>query len=46
MVLEVDGKEIEYSKDEVYNALAELYTSDEIKTKLSAALTETLGESL
>ena len=26
MVLEVDGEEIEFSKDEVYNALAELYT--------------------
>ena len=46
MVLEVDGKEIEYSKDEVYNALAELYTSDEIKTRLCTSLTETLGAAL
>ena len=46
MVLEIDGEEFEYSKDEVYNALAELYTSDEIKTRLCTSLTETLGDAL
>ena len=46
MVLEVDGKEIEYSKDEVYDALAELYTGDELETRLTQSLTQTLGNSL
>lgn len=46
MVLEVDGEEIEYSKDEVYDALAELYSSDELKANLTTQLQQTLGESL
>lgn len=46
MVLEVDGKEIEYSKDEVYDALAELYTGPELEKRLTESLTQTLGASL
>ena len=46
MVLEVDGKEIEYTKDEVYDALAELYTGAELETRLTESLTQTLGNSL
>ena len=46
MVLEVDGKEIEYTKDEVYDALAELYTGKELETRLTQSLTQTLGNSL
>ena len=46
MVLEVDDVEIGYSKDEVYDALAELYTGDELETRLTESLTQTLGNSL
>ena len=46
MVLEVDGKEIEYSKDEVYDALAELYTGPELEKRLTESLTQTLGATL
>ena len=46
MVLEVDGKEIEYSKDEVYDALAELYTGPELEKRLTESLTQTLEASL
>ena len=46
MVLEVDGEEIEYTKDEVYDALAELYTGNELETRLTESLTQTLGNSL
>ena len=46
MVLKVDGEEIEYSKDEVYDALAELYSTDELKSQLQTKLSETLGAAL
>ena len=43
LVIKVDGKEIKYSKDKVYDALAELYSSDELKTQLQTALSSTLS---
>ena len=46
MVLEVDGEEIEYSKDEVYDALSELYTSPELQERLEADLKDTLKSSI
>ncbi|MDD4804361.1 MAG: phage tail tape measure protein [Candidatus Pacebacteria bacterium] len=46
LVIKVDGEEIKYSKDEVYDALAELYSSDELKTQLQTALSSTLGTAL
>lgn len=46
MVLEVDGKEIEYTKDEVYDALAELYSGPELEQKLTESLQQSLGAAL
>jgi hypothetical protein len=46
MVLKVGDDEIEYSKDEVYDALAELYTGPELEKRLTESLTQTLGASL
>lgn len=46
MVLEVDGEEIEFSKDEVYNALAELYTGPEWEANFEKGLEESLKTSL
>ena len=46
MVLEVDGEEIEFSKDEVYNALAELYTGPEWEENFEKGLEESLKTSL
>lgn len=46
MVLEVDGEEIEYSEDEVYDALAELYSGPELEQKLTTSLSETLSNAL
>lgn len=46
MVLEIDGEEFEYSKDEVYDALAELYSGPEIEARMTEALQETLSTSL
>ena len=46
MVLEIDGEEFEYSKDEVYDALAELYSTPEIEARMTEALQETLSTSL
>lgn len=43
MVLEVDGEEIEYSQDEVYDALAELYSGSEFKKQLTDALSTNLS---
>ena len=46
MVLEVDGEEIEYSKDEVYDSLAQLYSSPDLKETLETSLKNTLSETL
>lgn len=46
MVLEVDGEEIEYSKDEVYDALAELYTGPDWESQFEKGLEESLKQSL
>lgn len=46
MVLEVDGKEVEFTKDEVYDALAELYSGEEMESRLQAAFSESLGNAL
>lgn len=42
MVIELDGEEIEISKDEFYNQLAGLYATDEFKQKLTNTLSSTL----
>jgi hypothetical protein len=31
LVLEVDGEEVEFSEDEVYSALGELYSGEEFE---------------
>ena len=46
MVLEVDGEEIEYSKDEVYDAIAELYTGPDWESQFEKGLEESLKQSL
>ena len=46
MVLEVNGEEIEYSKDEVYDALSELYTAPELQDRLETGLKDTLRSSI
>lgn len=46
MVLEVDGKEVEFTKDEVYDTLAELYSGEEMESRLQAAFSESLGNAL
>jgi len=46
MVLEIDGEEIEYSKDEVYNALTELYSGPEIESKLEEGFEKSIGAAL
>ena len=46
MVLEIDGEEVEFSKDEVYNALAELYTGPEWEENFEKGLEESLKQSL
>ena len=46
MVLEVDGEEVEFTKDEVYDALAELYSGEEMESRLQAAFSESLGNAL
>ena len=43
MVLEIDGEEVKFSKDEVYDALAELYSTDELKNRMATELEKTLG---
>lgn len=46
MVLEVDGEEVEFTKDEVYDALAELYSGEEMESRLQEAFSESLGNAL
>lgn len=46
MVLEIDGEEVEYTREEVEKQLTELYTGDELETKLKDGLTNTLSKSL
>lgn len=46
MVVQIDDEEVEYSKDEVYQYLTELYSSDELQTRLKDTLSSTLSESL
>lgn len=46
MVLKVDGEEIEYSEDEVYDTLAELYSGPILEEKLTASLSTTLSNAL
>jgi hypothetical protein len=46
MVLEVNGEEIEYSKEDVYDALSELYTAPELQERLETGLKDTLKSSI
>lgn len=46
MVLEIDGEEVEFTKDEFYDALAEMASTDELKTRMQEELQTTLGDSL
>lgn len=46
MVLEIDGEEREYSKDEVYDALSELYSGPEIESKLEEGFEKSIGDAL
>ena len=46
MVLEIDGEEVKFSKDDVYDQLASFYATDDLKEKLQTQLATTLGESL
>lgn len=46
MVLEIDGEEVPFTKEEVYSALAELYSGDEIKQLMTQKLQEQLSASM
>ena len=46
MVLEIDGEEVKFDKDDVYDQLASFYATDDLKEKLQTQLANTLGESL
>ena len=46
MVLEIDGEEVEFTKDEVYKQLTELYSGEEFETKLKEGLQTSIGTAL
>lgn len=46
MVLEIDGEEVEFTKDEVYDQLTELYSGEEFETKLKEGLQTSIGTAL
>ena len=46
LVLEVDGEEVEFSEDEVYDAVGEVYAEEAFEQKLRDNLTTTLGNAV
>ena len=46
MVLEIDGEEVSYTREEVEKTLTELYTGEDLENKLRDGLIETLSSSM
>ena len=46
LVLDINGEEVEFSEEEVYDALGEIYTGQEFEKRLKDNLTQSLGNAV